>query len=61
MCFYFALSMEIKSVRWVEEEVLYKSNLLNLEYNENLNKKIDDYSNLLKMYNHDLKKYTIKY
>ncbi|HAT4093106.1 TPA: sensor histidine kinase [Clostridium perfringens] len=54
-CFYFALSMGIKSIKWVEDEVLYKSNLLNLEYNENINKKIDDYSNLLKMYNHDFK------
>lgn len=55
VCFYFSLSMAIKSVKWVEDEVLYKSNLLNLEYNKNINKKIDDYSNLLKMYNHDFK------
>ncbi|WP_208377434.1 GHKL domain-containing protein [Clostridium perfringens] len=55
ICFYCALNMGIKSVRWVEEEVFYKSNLLNLEYNENLNKKIDHYSHLLKIYNHDFK------
>ncbi len=55
VCFYFSLSMAIKSVKWIEEEVLYKSNLLNLEYNENLNRKIDEYSYLLKMYNHDFK------
>ncbi|EHK2400684.1 GHKL domain-containing protein [Clostridium perfringens] len=45
----------MKSIRWVEEEIFYKSNLLNLEYNENINKKIDEYSNLLRMYNHDFK------
>ncbi|EOU2077225.1 hypothetical protein C4D33_15275, partial [Clostridium perfringens] len=54
-CFYFALSMGIKSIKWVEDEVLYKSNLLNLKYNENINKKIESYSNLLKIYNHDFK------
>lgn len=59
VCFYFSLSMAIKSVKWVEEEVFYKSNLLNLEYNENLNRKIDEYSYLLKMYNHDFKKVLI--
>lgn len=53
--FYFALFMRMKSIRWVEEEIFYKSNLLNLEYNENINKKIDEYSNLLRMYNHDFK------
>lgn len=54
-CFYFALFMRMESIRWVEEEIFYKSNLLNLEYNENINKKIDEYSNLLRMYNHDFK------
>lgn len=54
-CFYFSLSMKIKSIKWVEEEVLYKTTLMNLEYNNNLNKKVDEYSNLLKMYNHDFK------
>lgn len=54
-CFYFALFMRMESIKWVEEEIFYKSNLLNLEYNKNINKKIDEYSNLLKMYNHDFK------
>lgn len=54
-CFYFALFMRMKSIRWLEEEIFYKSNLLNLEYNENINKKIDEYSNLLRIYNHDFK------
>lgn len=52
-CFYFAVSMGIKSINWVEDELFYKTNLLNLEYNNNLNKKVDEYSNLLRMYNHD--------
>ncbi len=54
-CFLFSLNMAIKSVKWVEEEVFYKSNLMNLDYNEKLNEKIDEYSNLLRMYNHDFK------
>lgn len=54
-CFYFSIGMAFKSIKWVEEEVIYKTNLLNLEYNDKLNKKIDEYSNLLKMYNHDFK------
>lgn len=55
VCFHFAIGMSTKIIRWVEEEVLYKTNLLNLEYNENLNKKVEEYSNLLSMYNHDFK------
>ncbi|MFQ8921367.1 MAG: sensor histidine kinase [Clostridium paraputrificum] len=55
VCFYFTIGVSSKLVRWAEEEVLYKSNLLNLEYNENINKKIDEYSSLLRMYNHDFK------
>ena len=54
-CFFFSLNMGIKSIKWIEEEVFYKTNLLNLEHNEDINKKIDNYSNLLKMYNHDFK------
>lgn len=54
-CFYFVFYMAIKSIRWVEEEVLYKTNLLSVEYNENISKRIDEYTNLLKMYNHDFK------
>ena len=54
-CFGFAIGMSFKSIKWVEEEVFYKTNLLSLEYNDNINKKIDEYSNLLRMYNHDFK------
>lgn len=54
-CFLFSLNRGIKSIKWIEEEVFYKTNLLNLKHNENINKKIDDYSNLLKVYNHDFK------
>ncbi len=54
-CFIFSINMEIKSITWVEEENFYKSNLLNLQHNESINKKIDEYSNLLRMYNHDFK------
>lgn len=54
-CFYFALNVGIKSIKWIEDEVLYQSNLLNLEYNQKINEKIENYSNLLKMYNHDFK------
>lgn len=54
-CFYFAIGMAFKSIQWVEEVVFYKTNLLNLEHNNNINKKIDEYSNLLKIYNHDFK------
>ncbi|MGY3724210.1 GHKL domain-containing protein [Granulicatella balaenopterae] len=56
ICFYCLLSMTMALIKWVEEEILYKSNLLNLEYNETLNKKIEEYSYLLRMYNHDFKK-----
>lgn len=55
VCFYFTIGVSSKLVRWAEEEVLYKSNLLNLEYNENINKKMHEYSSLLRMYNHDFK------
>ncbi|SQI05408.1 sensor histidine kinase [Clostridium perfringens] len=54
-CFFYSLNMGIKSIKMVEEEVFYKSSLLALEHNENLNKKIDEYSNLLRIYNHDFK------
>ena len=54
-CFIFSIEMGIKSIKWVEEEIFYKSNLLNLEHNDKINKKIDEYSNLLRMYNHDFK------
>ncbi len=54
-CFIFSIKMGIKSIKWVEEEIFYKSNLLNLEHNDKINKKIDEYSNLLRMYNHDFK------
>lgn len=61
-CFCFSIGMGLKSIKWVEEEVFYKTNLLNLEYNESINKKVDEYSNLLRMYNHDFKNilYNIK-
>lgn len=54
-CFMVSIKMGIKSIKWVEEEIFYKSNLLNLEHNDKINKKIDEYSNLLRMYNHDFK------
>lgn len=53
ICFYCNIFMGIKTIQWMEEEVFYKTNLLNIEYNKNLNKKIDEYSNLFRMYNHD--------
>lgn len=59
-CFLFSLNRGIKSIKWIEEEVFYKTNLLNLKHNEDINKKIDDYSNLLKMYNHDFKNIILK-
>ena len=54
-CFYFVLNTGIKYVSWIEEEVLYKTNILNLEHNYEMKKKIDEYSKLLRMYNHDFK------
>lgn len=54
-CCYFAIDMVIKSINWVEKTIFYETNTLNLEYNDKLNKKIDEYSNLLKIYNHDFK------
>ena len=53
ICFYCNVFMGIKTIQWMEEEVFYKTNLLNIEYNKNLNKKIDEYSNLFRMHNHD--------
>ncbi|OSB10020.1 hypothetical protein B2H97_08585 [Paraclostridium bifermentans] len=55
LCFYLSLKMGMKAIIWSEEEILYKTNLLNVEHNEEINNKIDEYSNLLKMYNHDFK------
>lgn len=52
---YFSIKMGIKAIKWEEEELLYKTNLLRLEHNNDINKKVDDYSKLLKMYNHDVK------
>ena len=54
-CFMFSINRGIKTIKWVEEEVFYKSNLLNLEHNDKMKKKIDEYSNLLRIYNHDFK------
>lgn len=55
ICFKFAIGMAIKSIKWVEEEVFYKTSLLNIEYNEDMVKKIDEYSEILKIYTHDFK------
>uniref|UniRef100_UPI00374E313E GHKL domain-containing protein n=1 Tax=Clostridium tertium TaxID=1559 RepID=UPI00374E313E len=54
-CFCFALNTGIKYVTWIEEEVMYKTNILNLQYNYEMKKKVDEYSKLLRMYNHDFK------
>lgn len=53
--FYFTVYMGISSIKWEEKELIYKTNLLNIEYNKNMSEKIDEYYNLLKMYNHDFK------
>ncbi len=53
--FYFTVYMGINSIKWEEKELIYKTNLLNIEYNKNMSEKIDEYYNLLKMYNHDFK------
>lgn len=55
ICFYFALNTGIKYVRWIEEEVMYKTNILNLQHDYEMKKKIEEYSKLLRMYNHDFK------
>lgn len=55
-CFCFLLNMKIKTIKWVEEEVLYKTTVFSLEQNEKINKTITEYSELLKIYNHDFKK-----
>ncbi|MGN0973844.1 MAG: sensor histidine kinase [Bacilli bacterium] len=54
-CLFFAIVNGLKSIKWVEEEESYKTRLLNLEYNVNLDKKVEEYSSLLKIYNHDYK------
>lgn len=54
-CFYFVMQTNIKYIQWMEEEVFYKTTLLNLEHNTNINKKIEEYSKLLKIYQHDFK------
>ncbi|GAA0705404.1 hypothetical protein GCM10008904_13190 [Paraclostridium ghonii] len=55
VCFFCAIAMGFKSIKWIEEEVLYKAKLLNLNHDDTINKKNDEYLNLLKMYNHDFK------
>lgn len=54
-CFYCALKMGMKSIKWVEDEVLYRAKILTVDHNKSMNKKRDEYSKLLKMYNHDFK------
>lgn len=55
VCFLCSIAMGFKSIQWIEEEVLYKAKLLNLNHDDTINKKNDEYLNLLKMYNHDFK------
>ncbi|CAM2075829.1 MAG: GHKL domain-containing protein [uncultured Clostridium sp.] len=55
ICLYFSIYMVFRIINWKEEEVLYKTKLLNVEYNNQINNKIDEYSNLLRIYNHDFK------
>lgn len=54
-CFYSVLKMRMKSIKWVEEELLYKSAILQLESRSEMIEKREEYSNILKMYNHDFK------
>lgn len=54
-CYYFIVSMKFKLIHIIEEEVFYKSILLNLEHSKDLNIKMKEYSNKLKIYNHDFR------
>lgn len=55
-CLYSNILAKVKSIRWMDREIFYKTNLSKLKYNSDINKKEDEYINLLRMYNHDFRK-----
>ncbi|CAM2075850.1 MAG: GHKL domain-containing protein [uncultured Clostridium sp.] len=55
-CLYSNILTKVKSIKWMDREIFYKTNLAKLKYNSEINKKEDEYINLLRMYNHDFRK-----
>ena len=56
LCYACIFNIKEKIINWIEEEVLYKTTLISVEENEKVNKKIEKYSEMLRIYNHDFRK-----
>ena len=56
LCYACIFNIKDKIINWIEEEVLYKTTLISVEENEKVNKKIEKYSEMLRIYNHDFRK-----